>query len=147
MEATTLLQEERESNTPMRTVAGIVNSIETLEGGGFLVRRPFPKPTFSHFDPFLLLDEMGPMTVEPGKAKGAPDHPHRPAQRHEFGIALDVGHEVEHVGGGMLDAALGGELRHQRRASRAARRRRKSSPAWCDERVSGLAETIEKPLA
>lgn len=60
-----------------RTVAGIVNSIETLEGGGFLVRRPFPKTSFSDFDPFLLLDEMGPMDVAPGEAKGAPDHPHR----------------------------------------------------------------------
>ena len=29
-----------------RTVAGIVNSFETLEGGGFLVRRPFPKASF-----------------------------------------------------------------------------------------------------
>lgn len=28
-------------------------------------------------DPFLLLDEMGPMDLEPGEAKGAPDHPHR----------------------------------------------------------------------
>jgi redox-sensitive bicupin YhaK (pirin superfamily) len=61
----------------VRTVAGIVNSIETLEGGGFLVRRPFPKASFSDFDPFLLLDEMGPMDVAPGEAKGAPDHPHR----------------------------------------------------------------------
>ena len=60
-----------------RTVAGIVNSIETLEGGGFLVHRPFPKAAFSEFDPFLLLDEMGPMDVAPGEAKGAPDHPHR----------------------------------------------------------------------
>ena len=60
-----------------RTVAGVVNSIETLEGGGFLVRRPFPTPAFSEFDPFLLLDEMGPMQVGPGEAKGAPDHPHR----------------------------------------------------------------------
>jgi quercetin 2,3-dioxygenase len=60
-----------------RTVAGVVNSIETLEGGGFLVRRPFPKASFSDFDPFLLLDEMGPMVVAPGEAKGAPDHPHR----------------------------------------------------------------------
>jgi quercetin 2,3-dioxygenase len=60
-----------------RTIAGIVNSIETLEGGGFLVRRPFPKASFSEFDPFLLLDEMGPMEVAPGEAKGAPDHPHR----------------------------------------------------------------------
>src|SRR5437660_4641209 len=61
----------------MRTVAGVVNSIETLEGGGFLVRRPFPKASFSEFDPFLLLDEMGPMDLKPGEAKGAPDHPHR----------------------------------------------------------------------
>src|SRR5215470_8011759 len=60
-----------------RTVAGVVNSIETLEGAGFLVRRPFPKAAFSDFDPFLLLDEMGPMKVAPGQAKGAPDHPHR----------------------------------------------------------------------
>ena len=60
-----------------RSIAGIVNSIETLEGGGFLVHRPFPKAAFSEFDPFLLLDEMGPMEVAPGEAKGAPDHPHR----------------------------------------------------------------------
>src|SRR5712691_803767 len=57
-----------------RTVAGVVNSVETLEGEGFLVRRPFPKAAFSDFDPFLLLDEMGPMEVAPGEAKGAPDH-------------------------------------------------------------------------
>lgn len=60
-----------------RTVAGVVSSIETLEGAGFLVRRPFPTASFSDFDPFLLLDEMGPMDVAPGQAKGAPDHPHR----------------------------------------------------------------------
>ena len=60
-----------------RTVAGVVNSIETLEGAGFLVRRPFPTAGFSEFDPFLLLDEMGPMDLAPGEAKGAPDHPHR----------------------------------------------------------------------
>jgi redox-sensitive bicupin YhaK (pirin superfamily) len=54
-----------------------VNSVETLEGAGFLVRRPFPKASFSEFDPFLLLDEMGPMELAPGQAKGAPDHPHR----------------------------------------------------------------------
>lgn len=72
MEATKL---KREQET--RSVAGVVNSIETLEGGGFLVRRPFPQASFSEFDPFLLLDEMGPMEVAPGEAKGAPDHPHR----------------------------------------------------------------------
>lgn len=71
MEATKLQKEQT------RSVAGVVNSIETLEGGGFLVRRPFPQASFSEFDPFLLLDEMGPMEVAPGEAKGAPDHPHR----------------------------------------------------------------------
>src|SRR5690348_12614169 len=60
-----------------RTGAGIVSSIETLEGGGLLVQRPFPTASFSDFDPFLLLDEMGPMDVGPGEGKGAPDHPHR----------------------------------------------------------------------
>lgn len=61
----------------LRTVAGIINSVETLEGAGFLVRRPFPKSSFSEFDPFLLLDELGPINLKPGQAKGAPDHPHR----------------------------------------------------------------------
>jgi quercetin 2,3-dioxygenase len=75
MEATKLKTEDKQTET--RSVAGVVNSIETLEGGGFLVRRPFPQASFSEFDPFLLLDEMGPMSVAPGDAKGAPDHPHR----------------------------------------------------------------------
>src|SRR5437773_8298531 len=71
------LRNEETRSGSGRTVSGVVNSIETLEGGGFLVRRPFPKPAFSEFDPFLLLDEMGPIELAPGEAKGAPDHPHR----------------------------------------------------------------------
>jgi redox-sensitive bicupin YhaK (pirin superfamily) len=31
----------------------------------------------SEFDPFLLLDEIGPTDLIPGKQKGFPDHPHR----------------------------------------------------------------------
>ena len=93
MEATKLLQEEKESNKLTRTVAGIVNSIETLEGGGFLVRRPFPKATFSEFDPFLLLDEMGPMELGPGEAKGAPDHPHRGFETVTYLLSGDMEHK------------------------------------------------------
>ena len=37
----------------------------------------FPTSALDHFDPFLLLDEMGPMDLGPGQAQGAPDHPHR----------------------------------------------------------------------
>lgn len=61
----------------LRAVAGIVDGLETMEGEGFLVRRPFPTHALSEFDPFLLLDEMGPKDYAPGQAKGAPDHPHR----------------------------------------------------------------------
>src|SRR3989440_6265069 len=84
-----LRTEETQTNKG-RTVAGIVNSIETLEGGGFLVRRPFPKASFSDFDPFLLLDEMGPMDVGPGKAKGAPDHPHRGFETVTYRLSGDM---------------------------------------------------------
>ena len=87
-----LRTEETQTNKG-RTVAGIMNSIETLEGGGFLVRRPFPKASFSDFDPFLLLDEMGPMDVAPGEAKGAPDHPHRGFETVTYMLAGDMEHK------------------------------------------------------
>src|SRR6266850_1871336 len=76
-----------------RTVAGVVNSIEALEGGGFLVRRPFPKGSFLQFDPFLLLDEMGPMELAPGEAKGAPDHPHRGFETVTYLLSGDMEHK------------------------------------------------------
>src|SRR5688572_21779056 len=60
-----------------RDVVRIVASHRQREGGGFVVRRPFPTRGLDHVDPFLLLDEMGPVTYEPGQAVGAPDHPHR----------------------------------------------------------------------
>ncbi len=63
--------------TKIRSVRRVLPSVATLEGAGFLVHRPFPTSALDHFDPFLLLDEMGPMDLGPGEAKGAPDHPHR----------------------------------------------------------------------
>ncbi|MHB1089939.1 MAG: pirin family protein [Ilumatobacteraceae bacterium] len=61
----------------MRSMNRIITSRRSVEGGGFVVRRPFPTPEVDHIDPFLLLDEMGPAEYEPGKAVGAPSHPHR----------------------------------------------------------------------
>ena len=88
-----VLRAEETGRSGTRTVAGIVNSIETLEGAGFLVRRPFPKAAFSEFDPFLLLDEMGPMELAPGEAKGAPDHPHRGFETVTYLLAGDMEHK------------------------------------------------------
>lgn len=60
-----------------RSIKSVINSKKTTEGAGFIVHRPFPNSSLSYFDPFILLDEMGPMDLLPGEAKGAPDHPHR----------------------------------------------------------------------
>jgi quercetin 2,3-dioxygenase len=93
MQANKVLREEQETSRAGRTVSGIVNSIQTLEGGGFLVRRPFPTASFSDFDPFLLLDEMGPMDVGPGEAKGAPDHPHRGFETVTYMLSGEMEHK------------------------------------------------------
>ena len=60
-----------------RSISSIVTAKTTLEGDGFLVHRPFPNYETREFDPFLLLDEMGPIDLEKGEAKGASPHPHR----------------------------------------------------------------------
>ncbi|MEO5973793.1 MAG: pirin family protein [Ilumatobacteraceae bacterium] len=65
------------STTAMRSINQVIGSKRTVEGGGFVVRRPFPTQEIEHIDPFLLLDEMGPVDYAPGKAVGAPSHPHR----------------------------------------------------------------------
>jgi quercetin 2,3-dioxygenase len=66
-----------QTSSTQRKVIRVVDALSTLEGGGFPVRRPFPVQGFSHFDPFLLVDHLGPVEWKPGKAIGAPDHPHR----------------------------------------------------------------------
>ncbi len=95
---------QTEAPNKERTVAGVVNSIETLEGGGFLVRRPFPTHAFSEFDPFLLLDEMGPTEVAPGEAKGAPDHPHRGFETVTYVLSGDLEHKDSRGHAGRLRA-------------------------------------------
>ncbi len=58
-------------------VMKVVDATRLREGAGFPVRRPFPTAQLAQVDPFLLLDEMGPVNWAPGEAIGAPDHPHR----------------------------------------------------------------------
>ena len=60
-----------------RRIDRIITAHRQEEGGGFIVRRPFPTVGLDLVDPFLLLDEMGPIDYGPGEALGAPDHPHR----------------------------------------------------------------------
>ena len=76
-----------------RAVIATVKAHRQLEGAGFEVRRPFPTPRLSLVDPFLLLDEMGPMDLAPGQGKGAPDHPHRGFETVTYMISGSTEHE------------------------------------------------------
>src|SRR5262249_52705522 len=96
-------EETMTANTErIRSTAGITGSIQTLEGGGFPVRRPFPKSALSEFDPFLLLDEMGPVNYRPGQAKGAPDHPHRGFETVTYVLAGRMEHKDSQGHSGQL---------------------------------------------
>jgi len=83
----------RNENGAVRSVDRVVNSVRTVEGEGFVVRRPFPTMRMDHFDPFLLLDHMGPLDHAPGEAKGAPDHPHRGFETVSYILEGSIEHE------------------------------------------------------
>src|SRR4051812_48170299 len=71
----------------------VVTAHRQLEGGGFVVRRPLPGAELEMADPFLLIDEMGPVDYAPGAAVGAPDHPHRGFETVTYVLAGEFEHE------------------------------------------------------
>jgi len=88
--------------TGTRTVEKVVHSINTLEGAGFAVRRPFPTDNLAIVDSFLLLDHLGPTTYGPGDAVGAPDHPHRGFETVTYVLDGAVEHKDSTGGGGII---------------------------------------------
>jgi len=85
-----------------RSISRIVPGTATYEGEGFLVHRPFPTHELADLDPFLLLDEMGPMDVKPGEAKGAPDHPHRGFETVTYMLSGNFQHKDSHGHAGKI---------------------------------------------
>jgi hypothetical protein len=77
----------------VRPVIRVVTAHSQTEGGGFVVRRPMPTPGLNLADPFLLIDEMGPVTYAPGEAIGAPDHPHRGFETVTYILEGEMEHE------------------------------------------------------
>lgn len=71
------------------------------------MRRPFPVRGLPYVDPFLLIDEMGPVQYAPGKAIGAPDHPHRGFETVTYIIDGEMEHEDSH---GHRGAIRGGDV-------------------------------------
>jgi len=66
------------------------------------VHRPFPTQMLMDFDPFLLLDEMGPVEYAPGEAVGAPDHPHRGFETVTYVLDGKMQHKDSHGHAGSL---------------------------------------------
>jgi redox-sensitive bicupin YhaK (pirin superfamily) len=80
-------------NKSVREATRIVTAHRQREGAGFIVRRPVPTPGLEVADPFLLLDEMGPVDYGPGEAVGAPDHPHRGFETITYMLEGEFEHE------------------------------------------------------
>ena len=76
-QAVTLDSDYSVNNKSIRSVLQIIKSETTQDGEGVTLKRSFPNSFISEFDPFLLLDEIGPTDIKPGKQKGFPNHPHR----------------------------------------------------------------------
>jgi redox-sensitive bicupin YhaK (pirin superfamily) len=86
-----------------RPVEQVADAVSSFEGAGFPVRRPFPGALdLAHTDPFLMLDQMGPVVYAPGKALGAPDHPHRGFETVTYLIDGEMEHRDSYGGGGVI---------------------------------------------
>jgi redox-sensitive bicupin YhaK (pirin superfamily) len=65
------------TTTKTRSATRVFTAPRAQDGDGVDLRRAFPGAEIMDIDPFLLLDQMGPMESAPGKARGFPPHPHR----------------------------------------------------------------------
>jgi len=87
----------------VRPVDEVGRAISSFEGAGFPVRRPFPGTLDqTRTDPFLMMDQMGPVVYAPGKALGAPDHPHRGFETVTYLIDGEMEHRDSYGGGGVI---------------------------------------------
>ena len=113
----------------VREVDKLITAHKQREGGGFIVRRPFPGLGMTAVDPFLLLDEMGPVDYRPGEALGAPDHPHRGFETVTYVLEGELEHEDSAGHRGSLRAGdvqwmtAGAGIVHAEMPSRALRER------------------------
>ena len=108
----------------IREVEKVITAHKQREGGGFIVRRPLPGLGLDAADPFLLIDEMGPVDYKPGEAVGAPDHPHRGFEtvtymlEGEFEHEDSAGHRGDLRAGDVQWMTAGGGIIHSEMPSR-----------------------------
>ncbi|MGO4629709.1 pirin family protein [Streptomyces sp. 2RAF24] len=102
-----------------RTVTRVARPFHTHEGAGFPVRRPFPTTELPFLDPFLMVDQVGPIDLAPGEAKGTPPHPHRGFETIQYVLDGDIanadsrGHRAVVRGGGAQWLTAGSGIVHE----------------------------------
>jgi redox-sensitive bicupin YhaK (pirin superfamily) len=86
-----------------RPVDKVITAHQATEGGGFVIRRPFPGGlSMAQADPFLLLDHLGPQINGVNEAKGAPWHPHRGFETVSYILDGEIAHHDTNGGGGVI---------------------------------------------
>jgi quercetin 2,3-dioxygenase len=86
-----------------RPVRRVVSAYHGKEGAGFEIWRPFPgELSMQEADPFLLLDQGGPVEYGPDEAVGAPWHPHRGFETVTYVLDGEISHHDTNGGGGVI---------------------------------------------
>ncbi len=85
-----------------RKVVRVVEADRVTEGDGVSIRRAFPTRKIEDFDPFLLIDHMGPIDYAPGQATGFPEHPHRGFETVTYLLDGAMEHKDSHGNHGIL---------------------------------------------
>ena len=112
----------------VRAVDRVIPARTTMEGAGFLVRRPFPRaPTCTPPTPSCCSTTWARSTTAPGEAKGAPWHPHRGFETVTYMMDGEIVHHDSNGGGG----------HHRRRRHPVDDRRRRHPPRRDASRSAG----------
>jgi len=88
--------------TADRPVISVTSGSRDVEGAGFPVYRGFSGLTTVHTDPFVLLDQAGPVNNGPFETKGAPWHPHRGFETVTYLLDGGIVHKDSNGGGGII---------------------------------------------
>ena len=92
----------RTESTVDRPVISVTTASRDIEGAGFPVYRGFQGLHTVHTDPFVLLDQAGPVNNGPFETKGAPWHPHRGFETVTYLLDGGIVHKDSNGGGGII---------------------------------------------
>jgi redox-sensitive bicupin YhaK (pirin superfamily) len=92
----------RAADARSRPVEKITTAPSGLEGDGFPVKRSFAGHSHAELDPFVHLDQMGPIEYPPGQAKGTSWHPHRGFETVTYMMDGRMAHRDTAGGGGLI---------------------------------------------